>query len=123
MSQIVYTPNYKLSSKIGNYSSYAELLKDIITKNKLDLIGYKIYGNNTIINNLESSINYLLNIFICNPNDLILITYNKIEYLIPFNMTISEFIQIYNIETYIYNSFGIEMFFDDYFTNNGNYYS
>lgn len=122
MSQIVYTPNYKLSSKIGNYSSYAELLKDIITKNKLDLIGYKIYGNNTIINNLESSINYLLNIFICNPNDLILINFNNIEYLIPNNMTISEFMQINNIEKIIYNSFGMEMFLDEYFGNNSYYY-
>ena len=122
MSQIIYFPKYKSTCKIGNYSTYKELLHDIIFKNNLDTF-YKIYANNSIINNLDIAINYLMNIFICNPNDLILITYNKIEYLIPNNMTISEFIQIYNIEKYIYNSFGMEMFLDDCFTNNGSYYS
>lgn len=37
-------------------------------------------------------------------------------------MTISEFMQINNIEKIIYNSFGMEMFLDEYFGNNSYYY-
>ena len=82
---------------------------------------FKLIEKNNVdfMNNLYN--NYF---FICDIKKRIKICFNYVEYLIPYLMNVSEFIMCYNknYNITIKNKFNNELFLDDYFSENENYF-
>jgi hypothetical protein len=123
MSLIFYGKNFKLSTTIGNYSTYLELFKNLFKITGTDLSNYKMFNNNFEEIDLNGFCVKNNNIFLCDINEIIKINFNNTNYNIPSFMSICEFKIITGIQKDIFNIYSLEMFSDEYFTDNSIYYT
>jgi hypothetical protein len=98
-------------------------IEDNYSNNLKIELNYNLFYDFKIIeiNNINYSNKYY---FICDKKNRIKIHINNLEYLIPTLMDVSDFIKCYkkNCNIVIKNKFNIELFLDDFFSENENYF-
>lgn len=109
-----------LENQSGNFEiSNCKVFKYTISKGEIE---YNLDLELNLIN-FESDDIKKSNFFLCDSKNLITINFNKKLFKIPSDMSIIEFKDFVFIQSDIFNKYNMEMFSDEYFTNNSQYYT